>query len=101
MSIPTKIITRTSVKRYKECHDIIRKPEHRNDHEGEHKGQKSLQSLCACQNQNRARMFEILQGSLPQSPAAKPYDSNNQINDNAYGQGNRQFPFPAGPAEPG
>src|SRR4029077_135334 len=37
---------------------------------------------------------------LSQSPAAKPYDSNNQIDENAYCQGNRQFPFPARLAEP-
>src|SRR6476659_9044932 len=88
-------------KTFKECQNIIWKSEHRNDQKSEYKWQNSLQSLCADQNQNRVRMFEIFQGGLSQSPAAKPYDSNNQINENACDQGNRQFPFPARLAEPG
>ena len=59
-------------KTFKECQNIIWKSEHRNDQKSEYKWQNSLQSLCADQNQNRVRMFEIFQGGLSQSPAAKP-----------------------------
>src|ERR1700758_2620640 len=53
-------------KAFKKFHYMIWKSEHRNDQEGEHKWQQSLQSLCANEDQNRVRMFEILQGGLSQ-----------------------------------
>src|ERR1700760_3890086 len=80
---------------FKESDHVTWKSEHRNNQESEDQWQKSLQSLCAGENQNRPRMFEIFQGGLSQSPTAHPLDSNNQINQNADRQGHRQFPFPA------
>jgi hypothetical protein len=53
--------------------------EHRNDQENEREWQKSLQGLCTDKYQNGVRMFEIFQGLLSQSTAAKPSDSNNQV----------------------
>src|ERR1700720_2863804 len=64
---------------FKESHHGTWKSEHRDNQESENQWQKSLQSLCAGENQNRARMFEIFQGGLSQSPTAQPFDSNNQI----------------------
>src|SRR5262252_4247656 len=67
-------------KAFKEFQNRFWKSEHRDDQENEHEWQKSLQRLCTNQHQDRVRMFEILHGSLSQSTAAKPFDSNNKVN---------------------
>src|SRR5215475_12688315 len=71
-------------KAFKEFQNRFWKSEHRDDQENEHEWQKSLERLCTNQHQDRVRMFEVLQGSLSQSTAAKPFDSNNKVNLNAY-----------------